>query len=370
EVQAVVEQIKADLEPVRAPWFSADWPKSVVTKASDRFDKALDRWRELVTNAQEQMNSASKVTQDSTVSERDRDIARRRFNDASRQYNTLIGEKVSTQNDFYVYRYLASQGFLPGYNFPRLPLMAWIPVGAGEQREHDDTMVSISRPRFLAISEFGPRSIIYHLGRTFQVTKAILGKTANGDKLPTTVASICTKCGHGHFGMTAGQGPSQDVCVGCGTPLKEATRLDELYRIEQVSTKVKERITVNDEDRQRQGYDLQTTFEFMPGANDKLEKTEANLVNSAGSMLLDLKYGPTARIYRINKGWRRRKDRNVFGFYINPVTGQWSKEEDPNVDPDEKDDPSKIKPQKIIPYVEDFRNILVVSPHEKLEPHE
>ena len=370
EVQAVVEQIKADLEPVRAPWFSADWPKSVVTKASDRFDKALDRWRELVTNAQEQMNSASKVTQDSTVSERDRDIARRRFNDASRQYNTLIGEKVSTQNDFYVYRYLASQGFLPGYNFPRLPLMAWIPVGAGEQREHDDTMVSISRPRFLAISEFGPRSIIYHLGRTFQVTKAILGKTANGDKLPTTVASICTKCGHGHFGMTAGQGPSQDVCVGCGTPLKEATRLDELYRIEQVSTKVKERITVNDEDRQRQGYDLQTTFEFMPGANDKLEKTEANLVNSAGSMLLDLKYGPTARIYRINKGWRRRKDRNVFGFYINPVTGQWSKEEDPTVDPDEKDDPSKIKPQKIIPYVEDFRNILLVSPHEKLEPHE
>lgn len=370
EVEAVVAQIKPDLEPLRAPWFSSEWPKSVVTKAPDVFNKALDRWRELVSNAKEQMDSASKVTQDSTVSERDRDIARRRFNDASRQYNSLMGEKVSSQNDFYVYRYLASQGFLPGYNFPRLPLMAWIPIGTGEQREQDDSMVSISRPRFLAISEFGPRSIIYHLGRTFQVTKAILGKTSNGDKLPTTVASICTKCGHGHFGITSGQGPSQDVCVGCGTPLKDAARLDELYRIEQVSTQVKERITVNDEDRQRQGYDLQTTFEFMPGANDKLEKTEANLVASSGSILLDLKYGPTARIYRINKGWRRRKDRNVFGFYINPVTGQWSKEEDPTTDADEKDDPSKIKPQKIVPYVEDFRNILLVSPHEKLEPSE
>lgn len=370
EVQSVVAQIKADLEPVRAPWFSADWPKSVVTQAPTAFNKALDRWRELVTNAKEQMDSASKVTQDSTVAERDRDIARRRFNDASRQYNSLIGDKVSSQNDFYVYRYLASQGFLPGYNFPRLPLMAWIPIGTGEQREQDDTMVSISRPRFLAISEFGPRSIIYHLGRTFQVTKAILGKTANGDRLPTTVASICTKCGHGHFGMVSGQGPSQDVCVGCGTPLAEAARLDELYRIEQVSTQVKERITVNDEERQRQGYDLQTTFEFMPGANDKLEKTEASHVTAAGSPLLDLKYGPTARIYRINKGWRRRKDRNVFGFYINPVTGQWSKEEDPSADADDKDDPSKIKPQKIIPYVEDFRNILLVTPHEKLDPHE
>jgi DEAD/DEAH box helicase/Domain of unknown function (DUF1998)/Helicase conserved C-terminal domain len=370
EVQSVVAQIKEDLEPVRAPWFSDDWPKSVVTQAPIAFNKALERWRELVTNAKEQMDSASKVTQDSTVAERDREIARRRFNDASRQYNSLIGDKVSSQNDFYVYRYLASQGFLPGYNFPRLPLMAWIPVSTEEQREQDDAMMSISRPRFLAISEFGPRSIIYHLGRTFQVTKAILGKTANGDKLPTTVASICTKCGHGHFGITAGQGPSQDVCVGCGTPLADAVRLDELYRIEQVSTQVKERITVNDEDRQRQGYDLQTTFEFMPGANDKLEKTEASLVSQAGSSLLDIKYGPTARIYRINKGWRRRKDRNVFGFYINPVTGQWSKEEDPTADADEKDDPSKIKPQKIIPYVEDFRNVLLVTPHDKLDPHE
>lgn len=370
EVQAVVSQIKSDLEPVRAPWFSPEWPQSVVTQAPAAFNKALDRWRELVSNAKEQMDGASKVTQDSTVSERDRDIARRRFNDASRQYNSLIGEKVSSQNDFYVYRYLASQGFLPGYNFPRLPLMAWIPIGSGEQREQDDTMMSISRPRFLAISEFGPRSIIYHLGRTFQVTKAILGKTANGDRLPTTIASICTKCGHGHFGATPGTGPSQDVCVGCGTALTESARLDELYRIEQVSTQVKERITVNDEERQRQGYDLQTTFEFMPGTNDKLEKTEANLVASTGTPLLDLKYGPTARIYRINKGWRRRKDANVFGFYINPVTGQWSKEEDPNTDADEKDDPSKIRPQKIIPYVEDFRNILLVSPHVKLEPHE
>ena len=30
--------------------------------------------------------------------------------------------------DFYTYRYLATEGFLPGYNFPRLPLYAYVPA--------------------------------------------------------------------------------------------------------------------------------------------------------------------------------------------------------------------------------------------------
>jgi hypothetical protein len=31
------------------------------------------------------------------------------------------------QLGFFTYRYLANQGFLTGYNFPSLPLMAFIP---------------------------------------------------------------------------------------------------------------------------------------------------------------------------------------------------------------------------------------------------
>ena len=40
----------------------------------------------------------------------------------------LLNEADSRgQSDFYTYRYLASEGFLPGYSFPRLPLAAYIP---------------------------------------------------------------------------------------------------------------------------------------------------------------------------------------------------------------------------------------------------
>ena len=40
---------------------------------------------------------------------------------------TATGAGASIQSDFYSYRYFASEGFLPGYSFPRLPLSAFIP---------------------------------------------------------------------------------------------------------------------------------------------------------------------------------------------------------------------------------------------------
>ena len=58
------------------------------------------------------------------------------------------------EGDFYSYRYFAAEGFLPGYNFPRLPLSAYVP-GRGGHKGRDEF---VSRPRFLAISEFGPRA--------------------------------------------------------------------------------------------------------------------------------------------------------------------------------------------------------------------
>ena len=73
------------------------------------------------------------------------------------------------QSDFYSYRYFASEGFLPGYSFPRLPLSAYHPRPA---RAKPRTI--LSRPRFLAISEFGPRSIVYHEGSRYIVNKVIL----------------------------------------------------------------------------------------------------------------------------------------------------------------------------------------------------
>ena len=71
------------------------------------------------------------------------------------------------------------------------------------------------------------------------------------------------------------------------------------------------------------------------------------------------------RIWRINRGWRRRKDKNQLGFYINPITGLWSKQDDPNNnDDDVKEDGAmeKVASQRIVPFVEDHRNLLILAP--------
>jgi hypothetical protein len=78
-----------------------------------------------------QMNMADQIVKSHTASHTERQNAQRRYGDAARQYAVLLKNGNTQNSDFYTYRYLASQGFLPGYNFPRLPLMAWIPARGG-----------------------------------------------------------------------------------------------------------------------------------------------------------------------------------------------------------------------------------------------
>ena len=94
-------------------------------------------------------------------------------------------------SDFNPYRYLASEGFLPGYSFPRLPLAAYIPTSARRFGDGD----YLQRPRFLAIREFGPGALIYHEGARYQVDRIQLPAGGTGD-LVTSSAKRCEACGY------------------------------------------------------------------------------------------------------------------------------------------------------------------------------
>lgn len=365
---AFFEQIRATIEPT--PWFQPGFIDQVIEGSPGAFNAALDRWRQLYKATQEQLTRASAIADSPAYPQLERDNANRRRNDAHAQLNLLLRERGGQNNDFYTFRYLASQGFLPGYNFPRLPLMAWLPA-VGKTSNSDDEGNMVSRPRFLALSEFGPRSLIYHRGRMFRVHKAKLnatGLSGVSTELPTLQARVCDVCGYGHWGTEAQPEPTADLCHGCGQPLSADSHVRSLYRIETVETRPVERISVNDEERQRGGFEIVTAYHYLPGGGGRVELTRKTITNSEGEILARLTYSPSARLWRINRGWRRRKKKEHLGFYINPMTGFWSKaevqeEDGAEEDPEEK---SKVAAQCIVPYVEDTKNILILTPEETL----
>ena len=364
----VIAQLKNELAD--SDWFSADYVQKVIERAPQAFSDALERWRVLFDATRTQMNMADQIVKSHTASHSERQNAQRRYGDAARQYAVLLKNGNTQNSDFYTYRYLASQGFLPGYNFPRLPLMAWIPArGGGSANGKDDEGSMVSRPRFLALSEFGPRSLIYHQGRMYRVVRAKLNvgsadHISGNSQLATITSLVCSQCGYGHLGDINGTQPLVNRCENCDALLTEHDWVRELYRIETVETVAVERISINDEDRQRQGFELQTTYRFLPGPDGVIQQRKAD-VRLGEEALAELTYAPAARLWRINRGWRRRKNKEQLGFYINPITGTWSKQDEPGANDEEGKDEAlldKVPNQRIVPFVEDHRNLLILAP--------
>lgn len=358
----VRESVPADEKDL--PWLKDEYATEVIKNAAKDFDKAFDSWRTLYKSIQMQILEASQALSSPTTSPRDRDAALNRQKDANNQFKVLLGGSKGTNTDFYPYRYLASQGFLPGYDFPRLPLMAWIPAAHSKKTGFEDSGTMVSRPRFLGISEFGPQSRIYHEGRTYQVYKAKLssanGQVTSGSVLATRSVCVCPVCGFGHFSGNNNSDITVERCERCDAELKTDNRIDSLYRIETVETKVSTRISANEEERLRKGYELQTVFRYAK-ENGRFVVSQTELFEG-GEQVGTLDYGQNATIWIMNKGWRKRKNPAVLGFNINPLTGRWEKDPGEEDDEEKEEDSKRVQPQRIVPFVEDTRNVLVYTP--------
>ncbi|MEF8727484.1 MAG: hypothetical protein V5B34_04635 [Accumulibacter sp.] len=311
--------LAGELTPRKAPWYDEHFAERVFATCLCLLRPALDRWRDLFAATKRQMEINQRVMNNPAASERERRDAKQRHDEAFRQQSLLLQESGSANSDFYTYRYLASQGFLPGYNFPRLPLMAYIPARKGKIGREN----FLTRPRFLALSEFGPYSLIYHEGSQYRRPRHAggLGRRpgqALGASLPTEVARLCPACGYGHFRSQR----DADRCVSCNAPLADASAVQNLYRIENVSTRRAERITANEEERVRARATKCRPPSSLPRQDGRLQRLDSILADGEGTVL-GLQYGAAATVWRMNFGWRRRKEKSILGFMINPVTGHW-----------------------------------------------
>lgn len=350
-LKRLVEAMLPAIVRTEAPWL--DDIDAFVSEtdgtATEAFSQTFERWRNLHRGARQEQELAHAIQQKTGLMAGERTAAATRYRNASRELEILERGRASNGSDFYSYRYLATEGFLPGYNFPRLPLYAFIPA----------TQSSVlQRPRFLAISEFGPNSLIYHEGRAYRVTKAKLpadGRADNG-QLTTSTLILCAECGAAH------DDELQERCHACAASLGGVDRMDTIYRIDNVETSPSARITANDEDRQRRGFEIQTVFQW-PMKNGVTD-IRRRLVTSSSEPLLYVDYGASTKLSRINKGLRRRKSKSIFGFCIDPQTGRWMKDSLNGGDDDGPDDGdvASAKVQRIVPIVEDHKNAMLLRP--------
>lgn len=323
--------------------------QSMVGRSPGRFNEAFDRWRNLLASAEKQYREANETFTRHGATREEHRMAERLRDLAGAQIKLLRDGSESFQSDYYTYRYLATEGFLPGYNFPRLPLTAYVTSGSNRRSQS-----VIQRPRFLAISEFGPKSLVYHEGRTHRVVRVLLtaGVDSGSGELATQRFFVCGACGASHLA------PKPEFCHVCNAPLAGCEEIPHCYKIENVQTAPAPRITANDEERQRQGYEIRTGFQWPQRHNGRLDVRNAVLEDEEG-IIASLTFAPATPIKRFNVGLRRRDPQAGFGFNINPRNGYWERAPDDD-DADAPPDPTRVVPQLIVPYVEDRKNALLL----------
>ncbi len=103
-----------------------------------------------------------------------------------------------------------------------------------------------------------------------------------------------------------------------------------------------ERITCNDEERLRKGYEVKMAFRLTQPPTQSVVETE-------GATLLELQYAPAASILQINCGWRANSQ---IGFWVNESTGEILAKN--SQDADKNAHPVKL-------FVQDEHNLLRLS---------
>ncbi|NIM13349.1 MAG: DEAD/DEAH box helicase [Candidatus Aminicenantes bacterium] len=347
----IMEEIKPHLG--NAEWYTTDWLEHVIERAASSFDLACNRWRTLYRSAWEQYIFHSRMTVDASRKRKDKKNSEDLMKDAKKQLDLLVEEQMAVNSDFYSYRYFATEGFLPGYNFPRLPIYAYM---RGRKVRSKDGF--LARPRFVAISEFGPRATVYHEGSRYVIHKVMLPVSIEGD-LQTTSARCCPNCGylHPHNNQT-----EYNVCEICETELD--LPMTQLFRLQNVSTIRRDRITSDEEERLRLGFHIKTVFRF--NERDGIPLYRMAEVKLGDVLLARMKYAAAATIWRMNQGLRRQVRRGHIGYELDMESGCWERHEDEE-SPEDFDSPTSEEPMsgrrmRVTPYVEDHRNCLLFSP--------
>jgi hypothetical protein len=297
-------------------WYTQDWYGKKADSFVRRFKESFVRWITLYSSALNMMNKAHVVQQDPTLKSESpqKKEANTQYAVAKKQLALLkndSNQSMSNESEFYIFRYLASEGFLPGYNFTRLPVRAFIGYKHNDQGEY------VSRPRAVALKEFGPMNTIYHNGSKYRINRMTVLET---ESLQRKV-KISNETGYAFLdeeAETANVDPITRSQLKNGTNSEYRTTLIELSESEGIP---QERISCIEEERNSSGYEIAEYFRYPQG----ISSTKNATIQSGGVDLMNMIYGQSTELIKIN--WKSKRS-PAEGFAIDKRNGKWLTQKD------------------------------------------
>lgn len=317
KVKSIFNRIVNDFEAglTTKYWYRDQWVDKQIIRFKQELNEAVERWRKLYFAALSMRSQATQKIESgiyTALSKEFKDFQRMQ-RQATVQIDLLkceTGRGVSTLSEFYPYRYLASEGFLPGYNFTRLPIRTFLQNEVGEY---------VSRPRFIALREFGPRNIIYHSAQKYSIVQMIKADLETDLRR----AKVSKKSGY----FLEGAEFDQEQCPFSKEMLtNDSTRhiYANLLELSETRAEMKDRISCEEEERSSQGFEIETFFS-VPGGLQTIKKA---ILKNDSDQLLNIQYIPAAKLVQVNNGWRNTRQK---GFRIGKNSGFWkSITEEPN----------------------------------------
>ena len=315
EFMEVIAGLKLDL--LKQPWFSEAWITKTMEEIPNAFNQALQRWRDLYTEADNAQATATAQLRGAhlTKSSPEYKSATSTLHQSQRKLD-LLRNKAGFRDfsEFYPFRYLAAEGFLPGYNFTRLPIRMYLDDGKGEG-------AYISRPRMLALAEFGPHNILYQNGAKWRVSQMNLPPSEGELQMHRLFIDKST----GYYSI--GKDALRDVNPFSGKAQSDTNAhkaLPNLVELQDMTAWASDRISCQEDERSKTRFHLELGFALR--SNDQLASTVR--MTSQKDLLLQARFFPSAALIRVNHKPARNQENEY--FLIHQRTGVWKSESDRN----------------------------------------
>jgi len=285
-------------------WFNDNYIQDIITSFEKLFDHAFNPWRK---DYKELYEEREEINQQ-LLSTNNRRL--RGMRDA---IESKINKMKDGKDNYYVWNYLSTYGFLPNYGFPSslttLSLYNWKGSKKG--------ITEITRSRKIAMSEFAPRNIVYYQGTKYRIERA---RTRTEEGRPETIpVIICPICGSVY---TRNQATTEAACPACNHSFEAVTPNPNALELPDMAGFTRDVISCEEEERGIFGYEI--TAHYSP----QIAKQVSVSMQKDDKTLLTLSYEHNGKITTINHGQRTKKGDQikVQGFHYCSACHRWLSE--------------------------------------------